>query len=114
MNFGDTLNKLAKWRSVFAGWQLGTRLDTDAECRAVKDHREATIMLRTEVTAITGLLLKKGIVTVEELNAEVKAEAEILDKSYEKRFPGITTSLAGVHFDLQKIEEHGTMKGWKP
>lgn len=46
------LNKLAKWRSVFAGWQLGTRLKEDPECQAVKDHREVTILLRAEVSAL--------------------------------------------------------------
>lgn len=49
------LEKLGKWRSLFAGWQLGTRLDNDPECQAVRDHREVTMLLRTEVNA-AGLL----------------------------------------------------------
>jgi hypothetical protein len=32
------LQKLAKWRLIFAGWQLGTRLKGDPECDAVRDH----------------------------------------------------------------------------
>lgn len=51
----DALNRLAKWRTVFAGWQLGTRARGDPESDAVRDHREATIMLRAEVNALTAL-----------------------------------------------------------
>src|SRR5438067_1656730 len=38
------LNRLTKWRSVFCGWQLGTRSSTDPEAQAVRDHREATML----------------------------------------------------------------------
>jgi len=40
------LNVLAKWRAHFSGWQLGTRPKGDPEGDAVRDHREATILLR--------------------------------------------------------------------
>src|SRR5205809_59165 len=46
------LNRLTKWRSVFAGWQLGTRPLGDPECDAVRDHREVTILMRAELTTI--------------------------------------------------------------
>ena len=39
----EACNRLTKWRSVFAGWQLGTRAKGDPECDAVRDHREVTI-----------------------------------------------------------------------
>ena len=32
------LNVLAKWRTLLAGWQLGTRPKGDPECDAVSDH----------------------------------------------------------------------------
>lgn len=36
----DWLNVVCKWRSLFAGWQLGTRPKGDPESDAVRDHRE--------------------------------------------------------------------------
>jgi hypothetical protein len=94
------LQKLAKWRSFFASWQLGTRTDTDGETKAVKHHREATILLRAEVTALAGLLIKKGIITQEEFQTSLEEEAGLLDKDYERAFPGFSTSGEGLHMDL--------------
>ncbi len=111
MNLEDTLNKLCKWRSVFAGWQLGTRIKGDAECDAVRDHREVTILLRAEVNALTGLLLKKKLFTETEWIEALKAEAELLDKDYERKFPGITTSLLGTIYSKEAQE---TVKNWRP
>jgi hypothetical protein len=106
------LNRLAKWRSVFAGWQLGTRLDNDPECQAVRDHREATIMLRVEVSALTELLIRRGVFTIEEFNDALANEAEQLDADYAKRFPGITSSDHGMVYDPEVAAR--TMKGWRP
>lgn len=100
MTSADVLNKLAKWRNVFASWQLGTRLDTDGECRAVKDHRELTILLRAEVSALTGLLIKKGLFTEAQWDTALADEAGMLDRDYEARFPGFSTSQDGVHMHL--------------
>ena len=109
----NALNKLAKWRSVFAGWQLGTRAATDPECQAVRDHREVTILLRAEVTALTNIIRQKGLATEEEIQAALLEEAQLLDKDFEKKFPGATTSEIGVHFDNTsgKLE---WMKNWRP
>lgn len=108
------LEKLTKWRSVFAGWQLGTRSEKDAESRAVRDHREITMILRVETTAIVGLLIDKGVITLEELQDAITSEAEIMDKSLEGRFRGFKSSPAGMEMDLAVIQEHGTMDGWRP
>lgn len=108
------LNKLTKWRSVFAGWQLGTRSDTDAESRAVRDHREITMILRAEGSAVLGLLIEKGVITLEELQTAIADEAEIMDKGLEDRFRGFKSSPAGMEMDLAVIQEHGTMDGWRP
>ena len=105
------MNRVTKWRSVFAGWQLGTRSDTDPECKAVKDHREVTILLRVEMTAITRLLLDKGIITQEDFTQACIDEAEMLNKDYERRFPGMQATDSGMRFDKRAIE---TMRGWKP
>lgn len=108
------LNILAKWRSVFAGWQLGTRSDTDPVCNAVKDHREVTILLRVEVTALTGLLLKKGVFTEQEFVEQLTEEADYLNEAYARRFRGMRATDAGIAYDVAVIQEHGTMDGWLP
>ncbi len=112
MSVQAILNKLTKWRGVFAGWQLGTRANTDPECQAVRDHREITILLRVEVNALTALLVDKGYFTEAEFTAAVGRDAEELDKDYERRFPGISTSQDGVILKMPEAAQ--TMKGWRP
>lgn len=82
------LDKLAKWRKFFASWQLGTTPAGDGRYRAVADHREATILMRAELTALTGLLISKGVCTQEERDDALEHEAELLDFAYQGRFPG--------------------------
>jgi hypothetical protein len=108
------LNVLAKWRNHFAGWQLGTRLDTDPEFLAVRDHRELSILLRVEMTALTGVLLRKGIMTLTEFDAAMEREADLLNKDYEQRWPGITASPIGLNYDVARIQQAGWMKNWRP
>lgn len=105
------LNVLAKWRVLFTGWQLGTRPKGDPEGDAVRDHREVTILLRAEVSALTGLLLDKGAFTADEWQAALEREANQLNKDYEKKFPGVTASMDGLHMDRRVLP---WMKGWKP
>lgn len=109
-----SLQKLTKWRSFFAAWQLGTRAKNDAELKAIKDHRELTILLRAEVTAITGLLLKKGVFSDTEFMEALQEEAEQLSADYAGRFPGVKATEAGLEYDLEEIKRHGTMDGWLP
>jgi hypothetical protein len=106
------LNRLAKWRSVFAGWQLGTRSDTDPECQAVRDHREVTILLRAEVNALTGLLIAKGVFTAEEFAAQLDDEADALSAMYARKFPGIRATDDGIEYSMP--EAFATMRGWRP
>lgn len=104
-------NKLVKWRSVFAGWQLGTRVKGDPECDAVRDHREVTILLRAEQNAMIRLLVDKGIFTENDYHKALLEEAEQLDKDYEQRFPGVRSTDFGMQFDTRAGE---TMRDWKP
>jgi len=108
----DKLNRLAKWRSVFAAWQLGTRADTDPECQAVRDHREATILLRAETSALVGLLTAKGVFTAAEFAAQLDAEADALSAMYARRWPGMRATDLGIAYDMP--EALATMKGWRP
>jgi hypothetical protein len=112
MTSREMIQKLCKWRAVFAGWQLGTRSKEDPESQAVRDHREVTILLRAEVNALTCLLLRHEIFTHAELDEQVRSEAEYLDKAYQEKFPGFSADLNGVVIDVAKAAE--TTKNWRP
>jgi hypothetical protein len=108
------LNRVTKWRKLFAGWQLGTRSDKDPEAAAVRDHRELSILVRVEASALVGLLRKKGVITEAEWIDAVGAEADMLNADYAKRFPGVTAHEYGLLMNPKEIEEAGWMKDWKP
>ena len=110
--YQEALNKVTKWRSVFAGWQLGTRVTDDPEAQAVRDHREVTILLRVECTSFLRILIEKKIITEEEVTRIMAEEAEHLSAMYEKKFPGMKADLMGVVMTLPEAAE--TMKGWRP
>lgn len=108
------LNRLAKWRATFASWQLGTRLQTDAECAAIRDHREVTIMLRAEVSALTQLLIAKGVFTFDEFQTALEGEANALDALYESKFPGFTATDSGMSMKLPEALDTMRRMNWKP
>ncbi len=105
------MQRLAKWRTVLAGWQLGTRPKGDPECDAVRDHREVTLVSRADLNALLELCLAKGLFSIDEWNNAVWKEADQLNKDYEQRFPGIRATEDGITFDGRAVE---TMKGWRP
>lgn len=107
----DWLNRLAKWRSVLAGWQLGTRGTEDPECQAVRDHREGSLLLRAEMNALCDLLIQKKIITAQELQAAMVKEAELACADLEARFPGFEATDYGMDMDERVTE---TTKGWRP
>lgn len=95
----DTVNRLAQWRTILTGWQLGTRSSEDPEAQAVRDHREAALLQRAEITALTALLHKKGLITVEEFELHLANEAEHLMKALERKFPGAKAVDDGMSID---------------
>lgn len=96
----DALNRVAKWRTLLTGWQLGTRVKGDPEGDAVRDLQEARLLLRVEVSALAGLLIKKGVFTAFEWTEQLAFEAEALEALMEKRFPGIRATVDGLTIDL--------------
>lgn len=108
----DALNRLAKWRTVFAGWQLGTHPKGDPESDAVRDHREATLLLRVEVTALATTLIDAGVITQDAFVEALRVEADLLNTDLERRFPGFSAHADGIHMDPQKAAE--TTRGWRP
>lgn len=113
MSRGDAmqaLNRLAKWRTVMAGWQLGTRAKGDPECDAVRDHREATLLMRAEVNALASLLVEKGVFTHDEWSAQLVIEANACSTQLEERFPGFSATDIGLAMDARAAD---TTKGWR-
>lgn len=106
------LERLAKWRVLLTGWQLGTRPKGDPEGDAVRNHREATLVLRAEVSAFSSLLIAKGVFTAAEMNDQVELEARRLCEALSRRFPGVVATDEGLVFSLPAAAE--TMKGWRP
>jgi hypothetical protein len=106
------LQRLTKWRAVFAGWQLGTRHKDDPEAQAVKDHREVTILMRAELNALMTLMIQKDVFTLAEYQEALLAEAVQADKDMESRFPGYKATDWGLSVDVEKAAK--TTQGWKP
>lgn len=105
------LNRLAKWRTLFTGWQLGTRAKGDPEADAVRDHREATIILRAEVSALAAVLLDTGVIDHAAWLEALEREADLLSMAYEAKFPGVTASDNGLTMDPTRTS--AWMKGWQ-
>ena len=112
MTHMPNLNRLGKWRALLAGWQVGSRPKGDPECDAIRDHREATLLLRAELTAVIHLLIERKVFTQKQFEAAVEREADFLCMQLESRFPGIRATDDGLSIDPVRATE--TMKGWKP
>lgn len=108
------LNRLTKWRTVFAGWQLGTRPSDDGETRAVRDHRELTILLRAEISTLTGLLEAKGVFTRVEFTEALAEEAEKLSADYSRRFDGMEATDDGIAMDVARAQATMKRLGFPP
>jgi hypothetical protein len=111
-NSVDWIERLGKWRTVFAGWQLGTRPKGDPESDAVRDHRELSMALRAEMNAMTVLLIRKGVFSKEEFVQQVHEECRYLCEQYERRFPGFKATDIGLSVNPQIARD--TMAGWRP
>jgi hypothetical protein len=99
------LNRLAKWRNLLAGWQLGTRATGDPECDAVRDIRELLLILRAEQSAIANLLMRKGVITEAEWCTTVENEANLLSDSMALRFPGFQATDVGLEMHMPEAGE---------
>lgn len=101
------LNRLAKWRQVFAGWHLGSTSGGEPGVQAMLDLREAVLLLRAELNAMTAVLIAKRAFSEEEWTAALTSEAVQLDKDLEKRFPGFRANDMGIAMDSRAAD---TMK----
>lgn len=112
VTYDQALNRLAKWRSVFASKWLGTRRADDAQVQSVRDIVERTLILRVEVTALAAILERKGVMTMKEYTDQVVFECGALNRLLEKQFPGFKATDEGITVDT--VEGMKTMAGWPP
>lgn len=99
------LNILTKWRRFFAAWQIGFRPLGNPQADAIADHREMSMLMRSELSALTNLLIARGVFTPDEFREALDIEAAALSKSYEQRFPGFTSTAQGISIDVPKAQE---------
>jgi hypothetical protein len=101
-------NRVAKWRKILASWQVGTRPESDGETRAIKDHREITLLMRAELNAVVWFLQHKLGISEYEWVTRLTEELEHLDNQMEKKFPGFRSTDEGIEIDLAVAQR--TMK----
>lgn len=100
----DWVQRLGKWRTIFAGWQLGTRAKGDPEGDAVRDLRELCLLMRAELNAFGVLLIGAGVFDAKEFHDALQVEARLLCAELEKRFPGASATDDGMALDMQKAQ----------
>lgn len=111
----DPLNKLCKWRSIFAGWMFGTRAMNAPGTAAMRDLAEKWLIMRAENNAILGLLLERKLFTESEFRKRLDKEADWLDRQQERNFPGMRTNEDGVVFyDLDMANKTMADLGFPP
>lgn len=91
--------RLCKWRSVFIGWMMGTMAEGTPGLKAHKDRVDAQIMHRVELNALTALLIKKGVFTVDEFMVQITEECGHKEKEFEAMFPGYRATDIGIAID---------------
>lgn len=108
----EALNRVCRWRRVFTGKMLGTNVDSDPHTVGMNELQEARIIMRVELTALAGLMLRKGLITQDEFTAAIEAEANQLNEDYEKRFPGFKATDDGMRMDMPLAAETMKSQPW--
>lgn len=105
-------NRLAKWRRMFAWWQLGTDEKTP-QSQAIRHHREMSMFSRAELSVVVGMLVDRGVFTLAEFNERLSVEADHLTKAYEELFPGVKATDDGLDIDVPAFLATMKEKGLK-
>lgn len=72
-----SLNRLAKWRTVLAGWQLGSRsIEEGGAVTAVRDHLDVTMSLQVEIAALRRVFHVDAPITPEEKKENPQLELD--------------------------------------
>ncbi len=112
MPFPTALNRVCKWRRVFTGKMVGSGAEDDPLIVGMNDIQEARIITRVELTAITGLLLRAGVFTPEELHAAIENEADLLNADFARQFPGFTAQDDGMHMETEAMLKTMKSQPW--
>lgn len=96
MSAREALEKLCKWRSLLAGWHGGSGLVDAPGVKALRDEADHRLIVRVELNALLGLLIQKGVFTVEEFDRALEVEAKQYDKEMAVKFPGFRATAAGL------------------
>lgn len=115
--YHKAMNRLNHWGMLLTGRIVGTLRSEDPRSKGYRDLFQKLLILRAEVTVLTGLLLELSdssgnqLISLTELQQRLVAEADKLCKDYEERFPGFrSTDDSLLVFDPEKAAE--VMKGW--
>jgi len=100
----DILNRLCKWRNYYASWQIGRYAKGEREYDAIADHRELTILMRAEVSALCGLMIEKGVFTADEFMTQLEAESIHLMEMYMHNHPGVYATDLGLELTEEAPE----------
>lgn len=103
--YHKALNKLTKWRNFFAIWQTANKEPDEAEHKAIKDHREVTMLLRVEVTTLARMMVEKGVCTTDEFAEMMIIEAKHLERSFETAYPGYFAEEFGLSINNPEAAE---------
>jgi hypothetical protein len=106
------LNRLCKWRTVLAGWHLGTKAAHEPGVAAMRDLQDFRLVVRAEVTALTALLIDKGVFTVAEYQAALAREAVELEQEMQRSFPGYRATDDGISITPDVAEETNRVRGF--
>jgi hypothetical protein len=98
----DALNLLCKWRTVLAGWHGGTASLSQPGVSALRDEADHRLVMRAEVNALTGLLVAKGVFTIDEFQDAITKEAITAEVDLQRRFPGFKATTIGI--DIYDID----------
>jgi len=105
----DWIQRLGKWRVVFTGRLLGTRLITDPQARGARDWSDKLNALRVEGKMISELLISQGIFTEEEFAAAIRAESPAQAEAVHDIFETTLLSRAQVNAITFLLLEKGVI-----
>jgi hypothetical protein len=108
------LNRLCKWRSILTGWHIGTQGPHVPGVQAMRDLQDFRLITRAELTALTWLLMEKGIITKAEWEAAVGREANELERMLQQKFPGYRATDTGMIITAAVAAETNKVMGFPP
>lgn len=100
---------------ITAGRLFGTIPNTSGKYIAIMDLEERAIYCRAEMNAVAALLIKKGLITSEEFQAQLAEELNHLADSYQAKIPEVLFTPIGMTVtDVKAFAERAKREGWPP